>query len=159
MVMIINLKKSIRNYIALQSFQLHCWWNSNKTSNLQVRNKTRQNKTETNPKSNRNTKKNSRFLFTSLRGRQWHLVDLAFCLCSVSQALLNFLNQEPLEGNRKLKHINMSKCGRVSLSVPMWMCFDFMSICLFSLLPGASEAKPESAEQILTEMLNYSFAG
>lgn len=107
MVMIVNLKKSICKYSTLQSFKLHYWWFSSKTGNLQVKEKS-----ETNPNSNKNAKKNSRFLFTDLKGRRRHLVDLAFCLCSVSQALLNFLNQEPLEGNRKLKRINMSECGR-----------------------------------------------
>lgn len=81
-----------------------------------------------------------------LKRKARHLVDLAFCWCLVSQALLSFMNQEPPEGNRKLKHINMSKCGKVSLSISHVGVFWFhVDLPISTLLPGASEAKIESA--------------
>lgn len=131
------------------------WRYSNKVGNL-IRKKK---KPETNPKSSKNTEKNSRFASSNLRRRGRHLVGLSFCWCPVSQGPLSFLNQAPLEGNRKLTHINTWRCGKVSLSLRTWMCSDFISVCLFSFLPRASEAEPNSVESILTEILNDSSSG
>ena len=66
---------------------------------------------------------------------------------------LSLLNQALLEGNRRLTHSNMSRCGKVSFSVPMWECSDFISIfCLLSYLE--LQRLNLTVWKILTKMLN-----
>ena len=66
---------------------------------------------------------------------------------------LSLLNQASLEGNRRLTHSNMSCCGKVSLSIPMWECSDFISICYFLNYLELQRLNLR-VWKILTEMLN-----
>ena len=69
-----------------------------------------------------------------LKRRQKALCWSCLCWCSVSQALLGFLHQEPLEGNMKLKYTNVSKCGKGNLSISHMDVFWFhVNLLIFSL--------------------------
>ena len=66
---------------------------------------------------------------------------------------LSLLNQAPLEGNRRFIYSNMSCCGKVSLSILMWECSDFISIC-YILNYLELQRLNLRVWKILTEMLN-----
>lgn len=154
-VIIVNLKKLIYKHRYLYSIVfffksvLYGW-----CFNLEIANLASEKiKPETILKSSKNTKKNSVFI-PWLKRRDKAFCWSCLCWCSVSQALLGFLHQEPLEGKKKLKYTNMSKCcGKGNLSIShmgvFWFHFDLL---IFSY--QEIQRLSLQVQKILTEMKN-----
>ena len=146
---IVSLKKLIDKHRYLYSIVffflisvLYGWYSNLKIGNLA----SEKTKPDMIFKSSKNTKENSKFFSPDLKGDRRHFVDPAFAGVQSLRPSLVFCTKSHWRGIWSWNILMCQSVGRGISAFPTWMCFDFMSICLFSLLPGTSEAEPASAE-------------